>query len=265
MRPEVSTLDFANGVLLNGFRIPALSTRRTETEVELKNGQTFAIAGLINNTMNSTLQKIPGIGDIPILGLLFKSKAAKKDQTELVVMITPQILPRNSSGVTNRAAEHAGAVPGADPGEEAGRSAAARLHADARRLLESDRIGDGDARRRGSGRADSGRRGALRRRRRRQQRRARAIAAPSPAAAAAVLTPPHPPVVVVAPNSRHRRPVARPLSADEQHALDGTADVRRRDQAAQRERAEEAGRGESQEGEGRGGAAGQGCARAGQA
>jgi pilus assembly protein CpaC len=101
VRPEVSTLDFANGVLLNGFRIPALSTRRTETEVDLLDGQTFAIAGLINNSMNSTLQKIPGIGDIPILGLLFKSKAANKDQTELVVMITPQILPRTSPGVTN--------------------------------------------------------------------------------------------------------------------------------------------------------------------
>ena len=100
VRPEVSTLDFANGVVLQGFRIPALSTRRTETEVDLQDGQTFAIAGLLNNTMNSTLQKIPGIGDIPILGLLFKSKAANKDQTELVVMITPQILTRNSSGVT---------------------------------------------------------------------------------------------------------------------------------------------------------------------
>ena len=100
VRPEVSTLDFANGVLLQGFRIPALSTRRTETEVDLLNGQTFAIAGLINNSMNNTMQKIPGIGDIPILGLLFRSKAANKEQTELVVMITPEILPRNSSGVT---------------------------------------------------------------------------------------------------------------------------------------------------------------------
>ena len=100
MRPEVSTLDFANGVVLQGFRIPALSTRRTETELELEDGQTFAIAGLLNNQMNSTLRKIPGIGDIPILGLLFQSKAAQKDQTELVVMITPHILPRNSSGVT---------------------------------------------------------------------------------------------------------------------------------------------------------------------
>jgi pilus assembly protein CpaC len=100
VRPEVSTLDFANAVTLQGFRIPALSTRRTETEIELENGQTFAIAGLMNNTMNSSLQKIPGIGDIPILGLLFRSKAAQKNQTELVVMITPEILPNGSNGIT---------------------------------------------------------------------------------------------------------------------------------------------------------------------
>jgi pilus assembly protein CpaC len=100
VRPEVSTLDFNNAVTLNGFRIPALSTRRTETELELNNHQTFAIAGLINNTMLSSMSKVPGIGDIPILGLLFRSKAATKDQTELVVMITPEILPLNSPGVT---------------------------------------------------------------------------------------------------------------------------------------------------------------------
>ncbi len=100
VRPEVSSLDFANGVVLQGFRIPALTTRRAETELELMDGQTFAIAGLLNNTVSSTMQKIPGIGDIPILGLLFRSKSAQKDRTELVVMITPQILPRNSSGVT---------------------------------------------------------------------------------------------------------------------------------------------------------------------
>jgi len=98
VRPEVSTFDFANAVLLNGFRIPALSTRRTETELELENHQTFAIAGLMNNSVNATMQKIPGIGDIPILGALFRSKAAQKDQTELVVMITPEILPNNSTG-----------------------------------------------------------------------------------------------------------------------------------------------------------------------
>src|SRR5687768_7077679 len=100
VRPEVSTLDFGNAVVLNGFRIPALTTRRTETELALNNGQTFAIAGLMNNTMNSTLQKIPGIGDIPILGHLFRSKAAQKNQTELVVMITPIILRPGSNGVT---------------------------------------------------------------------------------------------------------------------------------------------------------------------
>jgi pilus assembly protein CpaC len=100
VRPEVSTLDFANSVQLAGFRIPALTTRRTETEIELRDRQTFAIAGLLNNSMTSTMQKIPGIGDIPILGLLFKSKAAQKNRTELVVMITPEILRAGSVGVT---------------------------------------------------------------------------------------------------------------------------------------------------------------------
>jgi hypothetical protein len=100
VKPEVSSLDFANAVVLQGFRIPALSTRRTETELELDNGQTFAVAGLLNNTMTESLQKVPGIGDIPILGYLFRSKAAQKNRTELVVMITPEILPQASPGVT---------------------------------------------------------------------------------------------------------------------------------------------------------------------
>ena len=68
----------------------------------LRDGQTFAIAGLLNNSMTQTLAKVPGIGDIPILGYLFRSKAARKDQTELVVMITPQILEQGSFGVTNQ-------------------------------------------------------------------------------------------------------------------------------------------------------------------
>jgi pilus assembly protein CpaC len=100
VRPEVSTLDFGNALVLEGFRIPSLQTRRTETEIELQDGQTFAIAGLMNNTVATQLRKVPGIGDIPILGLLFRSKAAEKGQTELVVMITPQILRRNSTGVS---------------------------------------------------------------------------------------------------------------------------------------------------------------------
>ena len=100
VKPEVSALDFANGVVVSGFRVPALSTRRTETEVELQNGQTFAIAGLMNNTLTNSMSKIPGIGDIPILGLLFRSKAHQKNQTELVVMITPTIIRQGSTGVS---------------------------------------------------------------------------------------------------------------------------------------------------------------------
>ena len=98
--PEVSSLDFSNALTLQGFRVPAISTRRTQTEVELQDGQTFAIAGLLNNTLNSTMSKIPGIGDIPILGYLFKSKAVQRNQTELVVMITPTILRKGSTGVS---------------------------------------------------------------------------------------------------------------------------------------------------------------------
>jgi len=100
VRPEVSSLDFANAVTIDGFRVPALSTRRTETEVELRDGQTFAIAGLMNNTLTNTMSKIPGIGDIPILGLLFRSRAHQKNQTELVVMITPTIIRRGQMGVS---------------------------------------------------------------------------------------------------------------------------------------------------------------------
>ncbi len=100
--PEVSALDFGNAVTFEGFRVPALSTRRTETEVELRDGQTFAIAGLMDNTVTQTMSKVPGIGDIPILGYLFRSRAYQKNSTELVVMITPQILRRDSTGVTSK-------------------------------------------------------------------------------------------------------------------------------------------------------------------
>jgi hypothetical protein len=100
VKPEVSSLDFANAVNIDGFRVPALSTRRTETEVELRDGQTFAIAGLLNNTLTNTMSKIPGIGDIPILGNLFRSKAHQKNQTELVVMITPVIIKRGQMGAS---------------------------------------------------------------------------------------------------------------------------------------------------------------------
>ena len=109
--PEVSTLDFGNAVVLSGFRVPALSTRRTETQVELRDGQTFAIAGMIDNNLNETLRRVPGIGDIPILGYLFRSQAYQKNATELVVMITPHIVRRDSPGVTPNLPGLGAAVP----------------------------------------------------------------------------------------------------------------------------------------------------------
>ena len=100
IKPEVSSLDFNNAVIIEGFRIPALSTRRADTEVELRDGQTFAIAGLMNNNALSSMRKIPGLGDIPVIGTLFKSRAYQKEQTELVVMVTPVIVRRDSAGVS---------------------------------------------------------------------------------------------------------------------------------------------------------------------
>jgi pilus assembly protein CpaC len=100
IKPEVSSLDFNNAVVIEGFRIPALTSRRADTEVELRNGQTFAIAGLLNNSALSSMRKVPGLGDIPILGTLFKSRAYQKDQTELVVMVTPTIVRRDAVGVS---------------------------------------------------------------------------------------------------------------------------------------------------------------------
>jgi pilus assembly protein CpaC len=92
LRPEVSSLDFNNGVILAGFRIPALSTRRAETDVELRDGQSFAIAGLMNNVSQTDRQSVPLLSALPIIGNLFKSKAARAEQTELMVLITPRLV-----------------------------------------------------------------------------------------------------------------------------------------------------------------------------
>jgi pilus assembly protein CpaC len=92
VQPEVSSLDFTNAVTLQGFTIPALSTRRVESEMDLRDGQTFAIAGLIDNQVQSQMSKIPGIGDIPILGNLFRSHATTKSRDELLVIVTPRIV-----------------------------------------------------------------------------------------------------------------------------------------------------------------------------
>jgi pilus assembly protein CpaC len=95
--PEVSTLDFANALQTNGFTIPALSTRRAQTEFEIQDGQSFLIAGLLDNRVTNLAQKIPGLGDVPVLGNLFKSKNAQKSQSELMVLVTAhRVQPSNT-------------------------------------------------------------------------------------------------------------------------------------------------------------------------
>jgi len=86
--PEVSALDFANGLTISGFNVPALTTRRADTEFEIQDGQSFVIAGLMDNRVSSIMNKMPGLGDIPILGNLFRSKNLSKSNTELMVMVT---------------------------------------------------------------------------------------------------------------------------------------------------------------------------------
>jgi pilus assembly protein CpaC len=86
--PEVSTLDFADALTISGFTVPALSTRKAETEFELRDGQSFVIAGLIDNRVTDIWNKVPGLGDIPILGAFFKSKSLQKSNSELMVLCT---------------------------------------------------------------------------------------------------------------------------------------------------------------------------------
>jgi pilus assembly protein CpaC len=90
--PEVSALDYSNAVTISGFTVPALTTRRVQTEVELDSGQSFVIAGLLNNQVTESLSKIPGIGDIPLLGKLFQGKTLNKSNTELLVIVTPELV-----------------------------------------------------------------------------------------------------------------------------------------------------------------------------
>ena len=91
VRPEVSTVDTNNAVSVSGFLIPALATRRMETNVELREGQSFAIAGLIDNRVQDSLQKIPGLSSIPLLGALFKSRDLQRNISELIVIVTPEL------------------------------------------------------------------------------------------------------------------------------------------------------------------------------
>lgn len=95
---EVSSLDFSNALTISGFVIPALSTRRTETELQLREGQTFAIAGLIDNRLSEVASKIPGLGHLPIIGKLFSSRSKQKNKTELLAMVTPRLVKPIEAG-----------------------------------------------------------------------------------------------------------------------------------------------------------------------
>lgn len=92
VKPEVSSLDFSNALTLQGFTVPALSTRRMESEIDLSDGQSFAIAGLLDNRVTDQYQKIPWIGDVPVLGQLFRSHSLNRSKDELLVVVTPVIV-----------------------------------------------------------------------------------------------------------------------------------------------------------------------------
>ncbi len=109
--PEVSTLDFANALTISGFTVPALSTRRAETEFELQDGQSFVIAGLMDNRVTDIYNKIPGLGDIPILGSFFRSKSLQRSNSELMVLCTvhrvsPSTEPANGPNMVQPFIEH---------------------------------------------------------------------------------------------------------------------------------------------------------------
>jgi pilus assembly protein CpaC len=90
--PEVSTLDFTQAITISGFTIPAISSRRAETEIELKDGESFGIAGLLDHRATANLSKVPGLADIPVLGQLFRSKSINRSNSELIVIVTPRIV-----------------------------------------------------------------------------------------------------------------------------------------------------------------------------
>ena len=112
VRPEVSQLSSKNAVTLNNFVVPSLTTRRVETTVELGSGQSFAIAGLLQNNVTHDIRKFPGLGDIPVLGALFRSDRFQRDESELVIIVTPYIVRPTSR--TRLAAPTDGFVPSHD-------------------------------------------------------------------------------------------------------------------------------------------------------
>ena len=92
VRPEVSELDFSTAVQFSGFVVPGLRIRSAETVVELADGQSFAVAGLLSDTARDTMDKFPLLGDIPVLGTLFRSRSFQKNETELIIIATPRLV-----------------------------------------------------------------------------------------------------------------------------------------------------------------------------
>ena len=97
VKPEVSELSTDGQIELNGITVPSLTTRRTETTVDLASGQSFAIAGLLQNNVTQSIQKFPGLGSVPILGALFRSDKFERNESELVIIVTPYIVRPTSN------------------------------------------------------------------------------------------------------------------------------------------------------------------------
>ncbi len=90
--PEVSELDFSNGVVISGTQVPALNVRRTDTSISLADGESFVISGLINTTNRSMVNKLPGLGDIPVLGAFFRNSDMRREEKELLMIVTPRLV-----------------------------------------------------------------------------------------------------------------------------------------------------------------------------
>jgi pilus assembly protein CpaC len=115
LSPEVSALDYSNAVSISGYTIPALSTRRAETEIEIRDGQSFIVSGLLDHRTTEMLSKVPGIGDVPILGELFRSKNFSHSVVELVVIVTASVVDPLSLGDVPASEQPKFPVPNLDP------------------------------------------------------------------------------------------------------------------------------------------------------
>ncbi|NJO36384.1 MAG: type II and III secretion system protein family protein [Rhizobiales bacterium] len=122
VRPEVSELSDNGAITINGLTIPALATRRAETTVELGSGQSFAVGGLLSNDIQNTVSKFPGLGDLPVLGTMFRSQRFQTNETELVIVVTPYLVSPVSEPVL------ATPIDGYQPPSDIERILEGRLH-----------------------------------------------------------------------------------------------------------------------------------------